>query len=55
MMELEHKELTEQIIGAAFEVYRVLGYGFLERENGVLVVLVRVHSVFHPWLNRNGS
>jgi GxxExxY protein len=30
-MELEHKEITEQIIGAAFEVYRVLGYGFLER------------------------
>ena len=30
-MELEHKEITEEIIGAAFEVYRVLGYGFLER------------------------
>lgn len=30
-MELEHKEITGQIIGAAFEVYRVLGYGFLER------------------------
>src|SRR5262249_37839911 len=30
-MELEHKEITEQIIGAAFEVYRVLGYGFLEK------------------------
>ncbi len=30
-MELEHKEITEQVIGAAFEVYRVLGYGFLER------------------------
>jgi len=30
-MELEHKEITEQIIGAAYEVYRVLGYGFLER------------------------
>jgi GxxExxY protein len=30
-MELLHKEVTEQIIGAAFEVYRVLGYGFLER------------------------
>ncbi len=29
-MELLHKEITEQIIGAAFEVYRVLGYGFLE-------------------------
>ena len=30
-MELQHKDVTEQIIGAAFEVYRVLGYGFLER------------------------
>jgi GxxExxY protein len=30
-MELEHGELTEQVIGAAFEVHSVLGYGFLER------------------------
>jgi GxxExxY protein len=30
-MELQHKEITEQIIGAAFEVHRVLGYGFLEK------------------------
>jgi GxxExxY protein len=29
-MELEHREITEKIIGAAFEVYKVLGYGFLE-------------------------
>jgi hypothetical protein len=29
-MELESKELTEQNIGAAFEVHNVLGYGFLE-------------------------
>jgi GxxExxY protein len=28
--ELEHAEITEKIIGAAFEVYNVLGYGFLE-------------------------
>jgi GxxExxY protein len=26
-----HKEITEQIIGAAFEVYRHLGYGYLEK------------------------
>jgi GxxExxY protein len=26
-----HKEITEAIIGSAFEVYRHLGYGFLER------------------------
>lgn len=30
-MELQHQEITEQIIGSAFEVYNVLGYGFLER------------------------
>ncbi len=30
IVELPHKEVTEKIIGAAFEVYRVLGYGFLE-------------------------
>ncbi|MEI7457648.1 MAG: GxxExxY protein [Nitrosomonadales bacterium] len=30
-MELLHKEITEQIIGAAYEVHRVLGYGFLEK------------------------
>ncbi len=30
-MELEHKDITEKIIGAAFEVYNVLDYGFLER------------------------
>ena len=28
---LEHHEITEQIIGAAYEVYRVLGYGILEK------------------------
>jgi GxxExxY protein len=30
-MELVHSEITEQIIGAAFEVFRELGYGFLEK------------------------
>ena len=30
-MELLHKEITEQIIGAAYEVHRSLGYGFLEK------------------------
>lgn len=30
-MQLVHQEITEQIIGAAFEVHRVLGYGFLEK------------------------
>jgi GxxExxY protein len=30
-MELAHSDVTEQIIGAAFEVHRELGYGFLEK------------------------
>ncbi len=30
-MELFHKDITEKIIGAAFEVHQVLGYGFLEK------------------------
>jgi GxxExxY protein len=30
-MELEHREITEQILGAAFEVHSILGYGFLEK------------------------
>ena len=30
-MNLEHEEITREIIGSAFEVYRVLGYGFLEK------------------------
>lgn len=29
--EFPHKDLTEAIIGAAFEVYNHLGYGYLER------------------------
>ncbi len=31
VMVLEHSEITEQIVGAAFEVHSVLGYGFLEK------------------------
>ena len=30
-MELQHKDITEVVIGAAFEVHNVLGYGFLEK------------------------
>lgn len=29
-MALPHSEITEAVIGSAFEVHRVLGYGFLE-------------------------
>ena len=40
-MALEHEELTEQIIGAAFEVMNELGSGFLEKvyENALVVEL----------------
>ena len=30
-MEYKHKELTEKIIGAFYQVYNTLGYGFLEK------------------------
>lgn len=40
-MELEHKELTEKLIGAAIEVHRRLGPGFLESiyENALVIEL----------------
>ncbi len=39
-----HKDTTEKIIGAAFEVHRELGYGFLERvyQRALQVELLRV-------------
>ena len=38
MGKLIHEEITGQIIGAAFEVYNLLGYGFLEKvyENALI-------------------
>lgn len=30
-MDFEHGEITETVIGAAFEVHNTLGYGFLEK------------------------
>ncbi|MGZ5021261.1 MAG: GxxExxY protein [Chthoniobacterales bacterium] len=40
---LLHREVTEKIIGAAFEVHQQLGYGFLERvyQRAMQVELVR--------------
>jgi GxxExxY protein len=40
---LIHREVTQKIIGAAFEVHRQLGYGFLERvyQRALQVELVR--------------
>lgn len=42
-MSFEHKEITEAIIGAAFQVHSVLGYGFLEKvyKNAMQVELIR--------------
>ncbi len=41
MNDFLYGELTKEIIGAAFEVWKVLGYGFLEKvyENALLVEL----------------
>jgi len=40
-MELKHKELSEKIIAAAYNVHKELGYGFLEKvyKNALLVEL----------------
>ena len=42
-MPLEHEKITGEIIGAAYEVYRVLGYGFLESvyQRAMQVELIR--------------
>ena len=39
----EHKEITEAIIGAAFEVHNAMGYGFLEQvyKNAMQVELIQ--------------
>lgn len=43
LMELQHQEITEKIIGAAFEVHNQLGYGFLEKvyKKAMQVELIR--------------
>ena len=43
MRAMLHKEITEKIIGASFEVYNQLGYGLLEKvyKNAMQVELVR--------------
>ena len=41
---LEHKELTEKIIGCAYTVYNNMGYGFVESvyEKSLLIELAKV-------------
>jgi len=43
MNDVQHGEITEKIIGEAFEVHSVLGYGFLEKvyENALLAELCK--------------
>lgn len=41
-----HGEITHQVIGAAFEVWKVLGYGFLEKAyENALVVELKLHGL----------
>ncbi len=55
-MKLEKQEITAKIIGAAFEVYKELGYGFLEKvyQKAMQIELQRagLKSVFDPCLIR---
>jgi len=39
--EFKHTDITEKIIGAAYEVHNVLGFGFLEKvyENALAIEL----------------
>jgi len=52
-MKLEHEDITEAIIGSAYEVHNILGYGFLEKvyQKALQVELLRRgHSaeIEHP-------
>ncbi len=44
-MRLKCEDITEDIIGSAFELYNVLGYGFLEKvyKKALQVELLRRH------------
>ena len=52
-MHLKFQEITDAIIGSAFEVYNTLGYGFLEKvyQRALQVELVRqghIAEIEHP-------
>ena len=46
-MTLLHEEITKPIIGAAFEVYQTLGYGFLEKVYQKAMQVELVQNGFH--------
>ena len=45
---LAYSEITEAVIGAAFEVHGALGYGFLEAVYRNAMVVELKHRGFHP-------
>ena len=45
---LAHSEITEAVIGAAFEVHGALGYGFLEAVYRNAMAVELKHRGFHP-------
>ncbi|MBW7942851.1 MAG: GxxExxY protein [Candidatus Kuenenia stuttgartiensis] len=49
MTELLHKDITDKIIKAFYEVYNELGYGFLEKvyENAMMIEFKKegIHAV----------
>ncbi len=49
MVELLHKELSDKIIGAYYNVYNTLGFGFLEKvyENAFAVELKSMNIIFY--------
>ncbi len=47
-----HKEVTEAIIGASFEVYNHLGYGFLERVYHRALQVELVRRIFRAELEK---
>ncbi len=63
MGELEHKDITEKIIGAAFEVHNYLGTGFQKviyqrafayelKEKGLLYARVKEQLIFYKYAEK---
>ncbi len=43
-MKLEHEDITEAIIGSAYEVHNILGYGFLRKS-----LSENISGIITPW------